>query len=340
MTLGAVLRCDAGGLGSISAAVAEFVRPSRVLMLDLEEQGRGDCEPSSFAHLDSVFRVPFKGAIPDRALDWICAEGIDSLLMLETGYDPRLIPLAHSAGIKTVGYTMPELNAWTTSPRVTYVPTTWRIEDCMNAQLLPCPVDRTRLPFQLRTEVKHIYATAGAAMLDRNGLGILLAALPFISSEVRVTIRSEKPVDIPATDLDVTVLSSPERNYWDAVPDDVDLLVMPRRYGGLNLVLQECASRGIPALTLQTDVYASEAFVTSIPSTGSRNERMKGAPRSGIPVFSADPRTLATAVDWLVRNPDAHADASRACDVWAEAHSWDGPLGGRWRSLLGADEGN
>ncbi len=114
----------------------------------------------------------------------------------------------------------------------------------------------------------------------------------------------------------------PVQNYWETYPDDIDLLVLPRRYGGLSLPVQECAALGVPALMLQTDPYAQEAFVHAIPSTGSSPGNMKGGQ---VPVHTADPRALAAAIDILVAHPEQHQAASLEAGAWAETHSWDGP---------------
>lgn len=334
VSLGILARCDGGGLASITREVHRHLAPTRTLLLDLEEQGRGDCTPDDYLAGD-VFRCAWKGGLADRAIDWVCAAGIDTLWTAEIAYDPRLWPEAHRRGIRTVCYAMPELAAWPSPPRTVHVPTVWRLDQLPNAIVLPLPVARDRLPFRERKRVEHLFHVAGAAMLDRNGTQILLDALRFVTADVRLTVRAERPIRVPACRVDVEVVDAPTVDYWAIYPDDADLLVMPRRYGGLSCVVQEAASLGIPALMLASDPYAQEPFVTTVPSVGSRDERMKGG---RVPVHSADPRALAAAIDWLAAHPDAHVGASREAGVWAEQHAWDGPLGDRWRVLLNAGQ--
>lgn len=339
MTLGIVGRCDTGGLAALTREVHRHLHPARTLLLDLEEQGRGDCIADDYIHGD-VYKIPWKGALPDRAIDWLCAPGIDTVWTAEFWYDDRLLPTAHHAGIRTVCYAMPELSPWAIAgwqgpfPREIHVPTWWRLDTLPNALLLPMPVARDRLPYRKRTEVTRLFHPVGVAMADRNGTQILLDAIPFIQNEVNLTIRSDRPIDAPSTQrVVVDVVSAQSADYWDGYPLDIDLLVLPRRYGGLSLPVQECASLGIPAVMLGSDPYAQLPFVTSIPATGSHEERMKGG---RVPVHSADPRVLATAIDYLIEHPAAVADASAEADRWADEHDWDGPLGDRWRQALDA----
>lgn len=346
MSVAIIGRCDGGGLAALTREVHRHVRPARTLLLDLEEQGRGACTPDDYqAGGTDVFRCMFKGGIADRAIDWLTAEGVDTIWSAETFYDDRILRASHGNGIRSVVYAMPELAPWSSDssavwPRTITTPTSWRM-DLMppNTAVLPMPVARDRLPYIERKQVRHLYHVAGyplapRAMLDRNGTEMLLAALPFVTSEgLRLTIRAGAGVVVPDTKVDVEVVSDPVIDYWESYPADIDLLVLPRRYGGLSLPVQECASLGVPSLMLQTDPYAQTQFVHTIPATGSSLARMKGG---RVPVQDADPRALAHAIDFLVDHPEQHHTASIEAGVWAESAAWDGPLGARWQTVLDA----
>lgn len=346
MSVGIIGRCDAGGLAALTREVHRHVRPARTLLLDLEEHGRGECIPDEYAH-GEVYRSTFKGGIPDLAIEWLTAEGVDSIWSAETFYEDRILREAHGHGIRSVVYAMPELAPWhdpdVIRPRTITTPTAWRIDTLpANTQVLPLPVARDRLRYTERKQCTHLYHVVGSpgakrAMLDRNGTEILLAALPFISSDdVRVTIRCpHERIQIPKTRAHVEVVSAPVADYWESYPADIDLLVLPRRYGGLSLPVQECAALGVPALMLRSDAYAQMGveFINAIPSTGSSPAHMKGG---RVPVHDADPRELAAAIDFLVGHPEQHHAASIEAGVWAEGRSWDGRLGDRWRATLDA----
>lgn len=345
MSLGILARCDTGGLAALTREVHRHLRPARTLLIDVPQAARGECNDADYVHGD-VYRTEWRGGLPEATVDWVTAEGIDVLWTAEFWYDERdtpqgLLRQAHGRGIRTVTYAMPELAPWaipgdpTPRSRALHVPTWWRLDTLPNAQLLPLPVARDRLPFQERTEVRHLYHQSAHAMLDRNGTQLLLDALPFIVTDgLRLSIRAYRALQIPTGHrVDVELLPQ-TGNYWHVYPEGIDLLVQPRRYGGLSLPVQECASLGVPALVLDSDPYAIEPFVSSIPSTGSSSERMKGG---FIPVHKADPRDLAAAIDFLAQHPAVHQSASRAADQWAVAHDWVGPLGDRWAHMLGAD---
>jgi hypothetical protein len=341
MAFGMIGRCDQGGLGTLTAEVHRHLTPDRTVLVDLADAGRGDCASLAveYQHGD-VMPVDWLGGLSRETIDWLCAEGIDVLWTAETFYnDDAVLRRAHQAGIRTVVYAMPELAPWTNPavsprPRVVTVPTAYRHDTIPGSWVLPMPVARDRLPFRRRDKVEHLYHVTGAAMRDRNGTDLLLAALPSILEPCRLTIRTERPIVVPdCPNVDVEIITGRADRYYETVPDDVDLLVMPRRYGGLSLPVQECASLGIPSLMLSSDPYANLPFVHTLSPTKSEPARMKGG---RVDVFTADPRALASAIERLIRTPDVSAKASAEADLWAAEHSWSGPLGEMWCSLLDA----
>lgn len=338
MTFGLVARCDQGGLAALTREIHRHLQPERTLLVEVPEARRGPCVPDDYQH-GNIYQVDWRGALPDRAIEWTTAEGIDQLLTAEFWYDDRLLRAAHGNAIRTATYAMPELSAWAIpgdeSPcsRTLYAPTWWRLDTLPNATLLPMPVARDRLPFARRKRVEHLYHQAGTPFHDRNGTQILLDALPFVQADgLRLTVHTTRWLDIPRSRVDVALADPAAPDYWDVYPPDIDLLALPRRYGGLSLPIQECASLGVPSLVLASDPYAQEPFCVAVPSTGAREEQMKGG---RVPVHSADPRVLARAIDYLVEHPEDVEAASGAADGWAAEHDWAGPLGDRWRHTFG-----
>jgi hypothetical protein len=344
MTFAMIGRCDPGGLGTLTSEVHRHLRPARTLLVDLDDRGRGVCHETPYVHGDIV-RVPFAGAVPDLLIDWLCAPGVDVLWSAETFYDARILRAARANGVRTVVCAMPELAPWAAGapagipsiprPSLITVPTGWRHDTLPAAQLLPVPVATDRLVWQHRTRIEHLYHPTGTAMADRNGTDLLLAAVAHVTRPCRLTIRAERPITIPpAPNVDITVVTDPAGDYWAQYPPDIDLLVLPRRYGGLSLPVQECAALGVPALVLDPDPYAAQPWTVTVPATRSRPTRMKGGT---VPVHQTSPSQLAAAIDRAIDRPDEHAGRSAATAEWVRTHAWDGPLGHRWCELLAAD---
>lgn len=343
-------RCDQGGLAALTREVHRHLRPSKTLLLDLANAGRGPCDPDDYEH-GQVFPFDWRGSLTQAAVEWLC-DGVEQVWTAETFYtaDPdgatSLLHHAHRCGVETHVYTMPELAPWTSPytkprPRKMTTPTAYMHHLLAEATILPCPVARDRLPFVQRDEVRHVFHPTGHAMRDRNGTRIFLDALANVITPLHVTIRysqtwlkQQQWTTVPHVGHhDVEWVEDGGSDYWRSIPVDADLLVLPRRYAGLSLPLQEAASRGVPALVLASDPYADAPFTHTLTPTRSEEVRMKGGL---VPVWTADPRALAAAVERLVREPEQNAKASAAADSWAEEHAWSGPLGDRWRTELRA----
>lgn len=350
MSFALVARCDPGGLSSITAEVFRHLCPAKTLLLDAH---RGPCNDRLYETDESrqqLLYSSFDGALPGDYADWI-GSGVDALFSAETFYDEKVIRAAKANGVRTVMLAMPELAPWATTspdrarvlkPDVLVVPTAWRIETLPGAGILPVPVARDRLRPTLRREVAHLYHVTGAAMLDRNGTDLFLRALPLMEHDVRVTIRSERPITVPPCRHDVIVTQERTANYWEAYPPEIDLLVMPRRYGGLCLPVQEAASLGVPSLVLDADPYAGEPFTFTVPTTRSTTANMKGAAlgcENPVRVWDASPADLARTLDRLVNSPHL-TGASAAANAWAETHAWDSLLGMTWCEMLMAECGS
>ncbi len=345
MTFAMIGRCDAGGLGTLTREVHRHLRPARTLLLDLAGHGRSQCVERDYEH-GEIVRVEWSGGIPDLLIDWLCAPGVDVLWSAETFYDPQVLRAARTAGVRTVVCAMPELAAWATGaigrdrsaprPSIVTVPTRWRIDSLPGAQLLPVPIAGDRLAGRIRRQITHLYHPTGRAMLDRNGTELLLAAVAHVTRPCRLTIRAERPVQIPAAPaVTVDVITDPADDYWAHYPADIDLLVMPRRYGGLCLPVQECAALGVPAVMLDPDPYGPCPWVVTVPAGRARPVMMKGG---RVPVHDASPRELAATIDRLVgADEPAVRGLSEAALGWAREHRWDGPLGDRWCAQLAAD---
>ena len=114
---------------------------------------------------------------------------------------------------------------------------------------------------------------------------------------------------------------------------DEDVLVQPRRFGGLSLSAQEALALGMPLVCLGWDPYSSVAagVVPTLPDPV--HVTMAGG---YLPVEDADPAQVARLMDVLAENPDAVVAANEIARKWTEAHSWDA-LRETWLEVLSCD---
>ena len=342
--LGLIVRLDNRGLGTQSWELYRHLRPDKTLAIEMGQWSPYvKSHPERFPDARIAAYDGMGGHLPDDAVDWILSD-VDVLLTAETPYDHRIYTLARERGVRTVCQPNPEFWRPTLDPNLPLPdlcanPSRWR-EDVMPGIHLPHPVDRERLPFRLRTEAKRFLHIHGhIASNDRHGTELILEALTYCRTRPDVMIRAQSrlasitrrmvrtlqrrnfPLHLLTTDLD---------DYWDLY-EGFDVLLAPRRYGGLSLPTQEAASAG---LAIVATAREPERF--ALPPEGLvplASTRMHRYPGGDTPIDSCDPKDLAAKIDELVETPALVERLSRASDAYADSISWDRLLP-RWEALL------
>lgn len=322
MTLGMIARADDGGLGAMTWEVWRHLRPARTLIVLADHRTRGTAHPERF---DGPGEVRVTARFPRPAdVAWLTRD-VDVVYSAETFYGARI------RGPRTALHVMPEMHARDTADAM-LLPTPWRAEHFPGAALLPVPVARDRLPFRQRTEATTLYHVAGNAMADRNGTDLLLSALPHVRRRCTLLIRGGQPHVERHGLVNVEWLGHHHGAYWGAWPEEADVLVLPRRFGGLCLPILEATSLGLPIVTLDLDPQRqwlpSEGLV---PVTGSTPVRMRGG---SVDVHDADPCALAAHIDRLLADPPLVAALSARSQVFADGFSWEALLPA-WQATLG-----
>jgi len=331
--IGAILRVDQGGLGNQSSEFVRHMKPDRILAIDFGSSGRGKSDPHRFKgdHVMHVLGTPG----PDDCRRFL--DGLDVVFTCEAFYQPIFVKIADVMGVSCIVQSNPEMHdpVDLAGARVV-LPTEWESERVPHERILPVPIALDRFTPRLRKQAKVFYHVAAPAMLDRNGTAILLAALRHVTAEITVIIRGSLPRDARGARMippNVTLHEIPwtEEPYWRAYPD-ADVLLLPRRYGGLCLPMQETAALGMPVIT--TDLCPQCAYPQAelVPVSGFEWHPMKGG---DFPVANVHPRNYAAAIDRLAGDPERVKDLSDAAVMWARRLGWH-RLGSSYQEVLAA----
>lgn len=346
MSLSLIARADDGGLGVQTWELARHLHPDRVLVIDSTAAGRGAFHPERFeAEGTEVRCAPYPPPPTGRDLAWLAETG--HVLTVEGFYSDAAPAVLHRLGAKATVMANPELfpPSWRrlASSRVLNVlaPTTWELERLGSARPFPMPVDRARLPFEERTSARTFLHVSAPAMLDRNGTDVVYEMISKWLGAPSITLLvagPERPVetvrDVGPGKHTVVPVDHVE-DYW-RLYDDADVLLVPRRYGGLSLVMQEAASRGLPVVRLdRAPESAWFPACTTIPVRSVESHPMKGG---AFDVADASALDLAVVVCALARGGE-DADGidvgacSRASNAFATSIDWS-TLGPRWPAVL------
>jgi glycosyltransferase involved in cell wall biosynthesis len=280
----------------------------------------------------------------EAAIRWLLAD-VDVLLSAETFYDFRVIGWAREAGVKTVLVGNPEFlrpEVLVSPPDVLVMPSRWRLDTIPNAVHLPQPVDRSVFAFTPRPLVpdrlRFLHVVGHRAARDRAGTDLVLDCIRFLRHRIDLTIRCQGSLSAPQQLLlrglrrhQIPTVLLGDVDDPRALYEGYDVLLAPRRYGGLSLTLNEATSCGLAIIATDREperfALPAEALV---PAYRGRDVQFQGGTFT---LDDANPRDLAEAIDRLVDDPAAVARLSAASDAYGESISWE-TLAPKWRALL------
>jgi glycosyl transferase family 1 len=335
-----MVRCDRRGIAIQSAEIHRHLRPHKTLCaLYGPDFTPYDERPEAFPGAVVARYDGHAGRFPDDVLEWFTTD-VDCLLAVETFGDWRIVRRARALGIGTVVHTNPEFALWFReptfpAPTISACPTMWRLDSMPGAIHLPMPAS-DRLAFRRRTEAgRFVHVVGHRAMRDRAGTDLLVDALWQVRPPVEVVVRTRKPLQGHAARM------VPHIPGLEVVVDDVedfadlyagaDVLVHPRKYGGLSLTLQEAMALGLAVVAAdrvpERDMLPASAL---IPLTARRPMHTQVG---RISMDLADPRALGQKLGELAANPDLVESLSAASGSWAAEHSWERLLP-TWRAVL------
>lgn len=332
MRIGLIARAENTGLGIQTWEFHRHIRPAKTLVVRLARGGR-HFFPDRFPGATISAGLPSIGEL-EEFLD-----GLDLVFTCETPYTYDLFTLAERRGIATVlqyNFEFLDYLARPDLPRpsVLAAPSAWRYDDVPDRlarrMWLPVPIALDRWPAPERRTGparRFLHIVGRPAIHDRNGTADLLDALAFVRTPITVTIRCQDHTYVPRlmrgrrlpAHVDVRLDHYDIPDYWRAY-DGHDVLVLPRRFGGLCLPMQEALGAGMPVL--MPDISPNRDLLPAdwlVPAT--KTDQFKA--RTHIDVHTTDARELAARIDLLATNIGAIEYARERAHRLAQRMSWE-----------------
>lgn len=326
-------RSDTRGLAQQTQGFAKWLDLSRVWGIDLTAEGLSpyNVDWSPYIDSDAELTISTRSAINETDVKhWM--EGLDVIIGAETFYTDPFCDWARDMGVRTVLQINPEFQVWhlpdaprlikPSRPDVLIAPTTWLLDQMPGVVHLPFPVDRTLFPFSVRKTAEHFVHPGGhRAIQDRAGTRLVFAAARY-TPKTRITIRSQSELGLDSRrnrtpELTVEIANLPDSRdlYRDA-----DVVVLPRRYGGQLLTVNEALSCGAPVVMLDREPERNWGGVVTIPSRVRKTMRTHfGA----LEWSDGAPQALARKIEELQANPERVEALSHAADSYAATIGWE-----------------
>lgn len=306
------------------------MQPERTLLVDMGELARGfpvhlDRYPgATVVHYD-------RGLLPEGPVREFLV-GLDAVFTVETFYDWRICRWADEAGVATVCQLNPEfmrpVDELPARPTRWWAPTSWRLGHLPEGtRVVPVPVAGDRFPLcppESDEPLRVLHVAGHHAMADRNGTAVVLESLGRLRPPMRVTVATQD-ARLPSSargrrgGIEVQALTGGVRDYWHLYHDQ-DVLVMPRRYGGLCLPVQEAMAAGLAVVMTDAEPQSSTWPIVPIRAALSRPKlRCPGGP---LPLATPRPESVAEQLNLLADRDRLRCQQEQSVE-WARANTWE-----------------
>lgn len=306
------------GLGIQTFAMHENLKPDKTLVV-LAKSGFAQ-HPENYLGCETVeFRVEHGiGVFPEQQIrDWW--SDLDAVVSVETFYDWRLIEWAKTDGVKTIVHGNPEFwMATNPQPDTWWWPTEWRLKHLPRGPVVPVPVGDD-VPFTAADPEEpgnlRLLHIAGNAMEDRNGTLTCLHAMKRVQTGAQMDIYAQSAIP-STTHLRVRALK-PVDDRWTMYKGQ-HALVMPRRYGGLCLPVNEALASGL--MVIMSDCSPNTRWpICPVQSDPSKIVQMQTGP---VQTFETHANALANTIKhYAISRQAIHLYQARA-QQWAAENRW------------------
>lgn len=303
--LGLIARCEiARGIAIQSKNFYDHMPVERVLLVRHPKPDTVE-EPDWYDNRTEV-RLDTKTYQLDEVTVRRWLEGLDVVFTVEAPNDWRIPGWCREAGVKLIVQGNPEFvrhglkgfehlehpDAW-------WWPSDWRRSKLPTGPYMPVPMPDIIRPFP-RTE-RHpriLHVIGKRAWADRNGSDVFCNSLRYLRARCEITICAldgATPTILPNPRIKVTRVLNTVEDRW-SMYEDHDLLVIPRRYGGLCLPALEAAAMGLHVMMPRTE--PNEQFADTLVDIrrGRKIELACGI----VETAEVNPRDLALAMeDWV-----------------------------------------
>lgn len=342
MKLALIARMDKTGLGNQTRNLAYMLNPHKIILIDSTSFNGNRQYPETYAGYKNITII--NGFIPDADIDALLSD-VEAVVTCEIFYNHNIVVEAQKRGIRTYNQANWEFldhlkNRKLPQPTKFLWPSYWNINQAElmfrnKVVYLPPPTfgdnfKQARKINKKRTgKPRFLHSVGRQAIHDRAGTQDLLNALRYTKADFELVIRMQTGKLPEIIDPRVTIDRSAPDNEAD-IYKDFDAMIQPRRYGGLNLPMNEALASGLPVIMCDIDpnnkVLPQEWLCKASPK-GTFMARTK------ITVYSAEPYSLADRLTWLTQI-DLDKQKETAYTIYKDNYSPEALIP-KYREILG-----
>jgi glycosyltransferase involved in cell wall biosynthesis len=324
MRLGIIARSDNTGLGNQTKELVDMLKPSKILLIDSTPFNKNTQHPDWYKDYSCIKSNGF----PTLQQIKLFLNEVDTVISCETFYDQNFVKYAQRRGVKTILQYNYELFGNLAAPNlplpnILLSPSVWHIDHVKKlfdkqstVMHLPPPTNPSIFSgakeINMSKDHNRILHIAGKkAAKDRNGTDTVLEMLKYSKADYELVIRSQSEIQTDVKDSRLTIEIGNPDNREDMY-SGFDAMVLPRRYAGLCLPMNEALMSALPVF--MTDIspnnyilpkeWLVESSLVSLFRTKVRIE-----------LFEASKEKLANQIDEYVNNKNKNDYKERAYQI-------------------------
>ncbi len=332
MRIGIIARSDNTGLGNQTKELVDMLNPSIILLIDSTPFNKNKQHPEWYKDYNCIKSTGF----PSLQQIKLFLNQVDVVISCETFYDQNFVKYAQRRGVKTILQYNYELFGNLAAPNlplpnILLSPSVWHIDHVnklfgkqSTVMHLPPPTNPSTFSgakkINMSKDHKRILHIAGKkAAKDRNGTDTVLQMLKYSKADYELVIRSQSEIETDIKDLRLTIEIGNPDNREDMYTG-FDAMVLPRRYAGLCLPMNEALMSALPVF--MTDIppnnyilpkeWLVESSLISLFRTKVRIE-----------LFEANKEKLANQIDEYVNNKNKNEYKEKAYQIGIDNFSPD-----------------
>jgi len=332
MKLGIIVRADNTGLGNQTYELTQMLNPYKIMIIDFTSYNGNQQHFEWYAERDYTI---CKGFPTDEEINNFL-DGIDALLSCETFYNDDTPTLARAKGVKTYLQYNYELFGNLRAEKksladVLISPSPWMIERVNKrffnqARVCHLPPPTRPEMFEGALEInkskdhKRMLHIAGkAAANDRNGTESVLEMMRHSKADFELVIKSQTPISSKGLDSRITIEIDNVKHRQDMYTG-FDGMILPRRYAGLCLPMNEALLSGLPVF--MTDISPNNLI---LPKEWLTVSEELGVMRLAAPViyYNVNAQKLAEKIDAYVNLDDKTSVKQQAFNIGYQAFAPD-----------------
>jgi hypothetical protein len=333
MRLGIIARSDNTGLGNQTRELVNMLNPNKILLINSAPFNNNKQNPDWYKDYN-VYST--KNGMPTtKEIVWFLKD-VDVVISCETFYHLDLVDLARQQGTKTILQYNYELFGNLTNPNwslpdVLLSPSLWNIEivkekfgSVCDVIHLPPPTNESLFnkakDNNLSKDHNRILHIAGKkAAKDRNGTESIFEMVKHSKEDYELVIKSQTPLNPNCKDSRVKIEIGNPASREDMY-DGFDAMILPRRYAGLCLPMNEALMSALPVF--MTNVSPNNKILPEnwlVESTKIGSFRTK----SMVDIYDIAPDKFANIVDVYIKNNNKKEFKEKALSIGLENFSID-----------------